>query len=358
MTVVARFEIEHTQFLDPQGNATQALPAFAQDPKALVPLYRAMTLNRTFDAKCVSLQRTGQLGTYASTLGKEAVDTGIGSAMRPEDVLLVTYREAGAQMWRGVQMHELLLYWGGDERGSDFAVPRKDFPICVTIASQCVHAVGVAYAMKLRGEQRAAVCMCGDGATSKGEFYEGINAAGVWKLPAVFVVTNNHYAISVARKTQSAAETLAQKAIAAGIEGIQLDGNDVIAMRHAMDRALEKARSGGGPTVLEAVSYRLSDHTTADDATRYRSAEELKQAWANEPLLRLRNHLLASNAWSKAEEEQLIKQCSEQVQLAVQTYLDTPKPPPEFMFDHLYATLPAALDAQRAQAIAEGRRHG
>ena len=174
----------------------------------------------------------------------------------------------------------------------------------------------------------------------------------------MFIVTNNQYAISVSRKTQSAAQTLAQKAIAAGIEGVQIDGNDVIAMRHAADQALAKARGGGGPTLIEAVSYRLSDHTTADDASRYRSAEEVSEAWAKEPVLRLRNHLLEAGVWSKSDEEHLVRECNEQVQLAVQAYLDTPRPPPEFMFDHLYATLPAALDAQRAQAIAEAHRNG
>jgi len=356
--VVARFEVRYSQFLDPHGNMTRPLPAFAQDAQALLPLYRAMTLNRAFDARCVALQRTGQLGTYASTLGKEAIESGVGSAMRPEDVLLLTYREAGIQLWRGVTMLELLLYWAGDERGSDYAVPRKDFPVCITIASQCVHAAGAAYAMKLRGEPRVAVCMVGDGATSKGEFYEAINAAGVWQLPLVFVITNNQYAISVPRRVQSAAQTLAQKAVAAGIDGQQVDGNDVIAMRDAIDRALAKARSGGGPSVIEALSYRLSDHTTADDASRYRSAEEVTEAWVREPLARLRHHLLAAGVWSKADEEKLLHESSEQVQRAVQAYLDTPRPPPEFMFDHLYATLPAALDPQRAQALAAERRRG
>src|SRR5262249_28054467 len=155
---------------------------------------------------------------------------------------------------------------GGDERGSDFAIPRKDFPICITIAAHVPHAVGVAYAMKLRREPRAAVCVLGDGATSKGDFYEGINAAGAWNLPVVFLVNNNQWAISVPRRAQSAAQTLAQKAIAGGFEGVQVDGNDVIAVRDAMDQALAKARGGAGPTLIEALTYRLSDHTTADDA--------------------------------------------------------------------------------------------
>src|SRR5919106_1262997 len=178
MTKVASFEIHYTQYLDASGEAVAELPGFARDPAALIPLYRAMVLTRRFDAKAIALQRTGRLGTYASSLGQEAVTVGLAAAMRPEDVLLPTYREAGAQLWRGVRLEELLLYWGGDERGSDFQGPRADFPVCVPIASQCLHAVGVAYAKKLKREAGVAVCVCGDGATSNGAFYEAINYAG------------------------------------------------------------------------------------------------------------------------------------------------------------------------------------
>ncbi len=352
MTITATFQIEYQQFLDPQGKVVAPLPAFAKDPAALIPLYKAMVLMRTYDAKAIALQRTGQLGTYASILGKEAVEAGIGAAMAKDDVLFCTYRESGVQIMRGVTLHELFLYWGGDERGSDFSGPRRDFPMCITIASQCLHAVGVGYAMKLRKQPRAAVCMFGDGATSKGDFYESINAAGVWQLPVVFVVTNNQWAISMPRKTQSAAQTLAQKAIAAGIDGVQIDGNDVIAVHHAMREALAKARSGGGPTLIEAVTYRLSDHTTADDASRYCPPEEVAEAWKREPILRLRNYLSQCRAWSKEQEEELLKHCSEQVQAAAQAYLDTPPPPVDQMFDHLYATLPVAYAAQRAAMLA------
>ena len=353
MTLVARFEIHHSQFLDPHGKVVQPLPAFAQDQKTLVVLYRWMVLMRAYDAKAIALQRTGQLGTFASLLGKEAVDAGVGSAMAVDDVFLMTYRENGVQMMRGVTLKELFLYWGGDERGCDYAGPRRDFPVCVTIAAHATHAVGVAYAMKLRREPRVAVCALGDGATSKGDFYEGLNAAGAWKLPVAFVVTDNQWAISVPRSRQSAAQTLAQKAVAAGVEGMQVDGNDVIAVRHAMDRALAKGRSGGGPTLIEALTYRLADHTTADDATRYRSPDELAAAWKLEPILRLRTYLAENGAWDKAQEDALLKECNEQVQTAAQAYLDTPHPSAEQMFDHLYATLPAALQKQRAAALGD-----
>src|SRR5919106_2681596 len=269
MTKVAEFAIEHSQFLDPSGRATGPLPEFAREPAALIPLYRAMVLTRRFDAKAIALQRTGRLGTFASSLGQEAVVVGLASAMRAEDVLLPSYRETGAQIYRGVSLDELLLYWGGDERGSDFAGPTHDFPVSVPVASQCLPAVGVGYAMKLMREPRVAVCVCGDGATSNGAFYEAINCAGAWRVPAVFVIVNNHWAISVPRSAQTAAGTLAQKAIAAGISGEQVDGNDVIAVRWVVEEAIGRARAGEGPAVIEALTFRLSDHTTADDASRY-----------------------------------------------------------------------------------------
>ncbi len=347
MTPVARFEINYSQFLDEHGHVVRALPSFAQDASGLTELYRWMVLIRTYDAKAIALQRTGQLGTYAPLLGQEAIQAGIGSAMRADDVFLMTYREQGAQLMRGVKMSDLFLYWSGDERGSDYSGSRHDFPICVTIAAHVTHAAGAAYAIKLRRESRAVVCALGDGATSKGDFYEGMNAAGVWQLPLVFFVSNNQWAISVPRSAQTAAETLAQKAIAAGIPCEQIDGNDLVAVREALDRTLEKARSGGGPSLIEALTYRLSDHTTADDATRYRSADETAEAWKRDPILRMRNYLNGIGAWDKARDETLHRECNDRVQAAVQEYIDTPPPAPGAMFEHLYAQFPVALESQR-----------
>lgn len=347
MTQVASFTIEHTQFLDPQGRPTQALPAFAEDLQALIGLYKAMILTRTFDAKAVALQRTGRLGTYASSLGQEAVPIGVAAAMRPEDVFLPSFREQGGQILRGVRMVEILLYWGGDERGSDFAGPREDFPICVPVGTHAPHAVGVARAFQLRGEARVAVCVFGDGATSRGDVYEAMNFAGVYGLPVVFVANNNQWAISVPRTRQTAAETLAQKAVAAGISGAQVDGNDVIAVRHVVGAAIEQARAGKGPALVEALTYRLSDHTTADDASRYRDDADVSAHWKEEPIARLRQHLSDTGHWTKAEEEALITDCTAQVEAAASEYLGTPPLPPTAMFDHLYAVLPVALAEQR-----------
>jgi len=344
---VARFEIRYSRFLDPKGNAVRPLPDFAADRAELVALYRAMVLARAFDAKAVALQRTGRLGTFPSALGQEAVAVGLAAAMRKDDVFLPSFREHGAQLWRGVGLVELFLFWGGDERGSDFSEARQDFPVCVPVATHAPHAVGVALAFKLRHEQRVAVCAFGDGATSKGDVAEALNMAGVWSLPLVFVVNNNRWAISLPVAQQTAAETLAQKAIAAGIEGEQVDGNDVIAVREAVARAVVKARSGGGPHLIEALTYRLSDHTTADDARRYRSDTDVSPHWGEDPITRLRNHLVGRGIWVKADEEGLLAEVSGAVDKAVEAYLATPPQGPETIFDFTYKTLPKDLIEQR-----------
>jgi len=346
MQSIAQFTINYWQYLNAEGQVVDELPAFAQQPDQLIPLYRAMRLTRLFDHKAIALQRTGQLGTYASPLGQEAIGVGIGFAMRPEDVLIPAYRDHAAQFVRGVRLSDILLYWGGDERGMDYAAAREDFPIAVPVASQCCHAVGVAYAMRLRRESRVTVCCIGDGGTSKGDFYESLNAAGVWQLPLVFVINNNQWAISVPRSGQSASQTLAQKAIAAGLHGEQVDGNDVIAMRARVGAAIERAQQGEA-TVIEALSYRMSDHTTADDASRYRTQEELDQHAACDPISRLNSWLCEVGHWSDAQEQALQQELTEQVDEAVKQYLSKAAQQPTSMFDYLYETLPAAYQAQR-----------
>jgi 2-oxoisovalerate dehydrogenase E1 component subunit alpha len=349
LPVIARFEVRHRNYLAPDGSINRPLPAFASDANLLASLYRAMVLLRNFDRKAVALQRTGRLGTYAVSLGQEAVSVGVASAMRQEDVLLPSYRDNGALLWRGVKLEEILLFWGGDERGNQFSGPVDDFPFCVPVGSQAPHAAGVAYAFKLRKEPRVAVCMFGDGATSKGDVYEAMNFAGVHKLPVVFVATNNQWAISVPLRLQTGSETLAQKAIAAGFTGEQVDGNDVVAMRAAADEAIAAARDGKGPRLIEAVTYRLGDHTTSDDASRYRSADEVQAHWKEEPIARLRSFLTRQKMWTKADEERLAAECHERIEAAVERYLATPPRRPETMFDNLYADLPEAYAAQRRE---------
>jgi 2-oxoisovalerate dehydrogenase E1 component alpha subunit len=352
---VAEFSIPYLQLLDPQGRlvegTTQAdLPAFAHSNDEIIRLYRTMTLARVFDAKAVNLQRTGKLGTYAPCVGHEATHVGVGAAMRPEDVLFPYYREYGAQIWRGVTLAEIFIFWGGDERGNDFAGPRQDFPWSVPIASQMPQAAGAAMAFRIRREARCAVAFIGDGGTSQGAFYEALNLAGARALPLVTVVVNNGYAISMPVSSQTGAQTLAQKAIAAGIVGMQVDGNDVLAVRGATEDALARARAGKGATLIEALTHRLSDHTTADDATRYREAAELEAAWKLEPLQRLRTWLHGRGAWDEARERALRAECSREVEAALQLYLQHPKPSSDSMFDHLFAQPTRALEEQRAIA--------
>src|SRR5271154_7260054 len=332
MKTIAEFKIPYRQILDPRGDIVAAPPPFAADIEEVLRMYRAMTCERVFDAKAVNLQRTGQLGTYASSLGHEATHIGVGAAMRPEDVLAPVYREFGTQLWRGVTMTEILTYWGGDERGNDFAGPRADFAWCVPIATQTLHAAGAAMAFKIRKEPRCALAYIGDGGTSEGAFYEALNLAGSRTLPAVFVIVNNGWAISVPVAEQTAAQTLAQKAVAAGIPGVQVDGNDVIAVRETVGDALGAARRGAGPCLIEALTYRLGDHTTADDASRYRPAQEVKDAWALEPLIRLRRFLVKDAAWDDAKERALLQECSLKVDAAVTEYLGRAKPATDAMF--------------------------
>jgi len=346
-----QFTIEYRQYLRPDGTLTDGAPELASRLDELSRLYQLMTLTRTFDAKAVALQRTGKLGTYASCLGHEAAHIGLGSAMRPEDCFAPMYREYGAQFARGVKMSEVLLYWGGDERGNDFSGPRHDFAWCVPIATQCLHAAGAALAFKLRKEPRVAVAVVGDGGTSKADFNSAVNAAGAWQLPLVLVIVNNQWAISVPRKAQTGAETLAQKGIAGGIRSLQVDGNDIIAMRAAMDEALERARSGLGPSLIEAITYRLSDHTTADDARRYREQAEVDEAWTREPIKRLRLYLESRGAWDQAQEDLWKRACVKKVDDAVAEYAATPKPEIGDMFDFLFAELPKNLRRERDYAL-------
>ncbi|HLW24484.1 MAG TPA: pyruvate dehydrogenase (acetyl-transferring) E1 component subunit alpha [Steroidobacteraceae bacterium] len=358
MRQAAEFTIDYEQVLDARAELVAPLPPFAKDLDTVTAMYRAMVRARAFDAKCVNLQRTGQLGTYASCLGHEAVHIAVGCALKPEDVLAPVYREVGTQLERGVDMREILLYWGGDERGNDFQRARHDFPWCVPIATQTLHATGAAMAFKLRREPRCALAYIGDGGTSEGAFYEALNMAGARALPVVFMIVNNGWAISVPVRAQTAARTLAQKAIAAGIPGVQVDGNDVLAVRSVVERALATARAGGGPAVIEALTYRLSDHTTADDASRYRPPGEVREAWTVEPLVRVRRYLERLNAWSETEEAAHIAECAREIEAAVADYSNAPRPTTDAMFEHLFARLPPHLEWQRALAGAYARSDG
>ncbi|GAA0790968.1 pyruvate dehydrogenase (acetyl-transferring) E1 component subunit alpha [Marinobacterium sediminicola] len=350
-------EIRLTRYLDDQGVPLGEMPKWACGDSPWVTYYQQMVLARQFDTKAISLQRTGQMGTYASLLGAEAIDVVCASLMQPDDVLVPYYRNHAMQMIRGMSLTQLFLYWGGDERGSATPEMRRDLPNCVPIATQCLHACGVATALKLRGEHQAVLTMIGDGGTSKGDFLEAINVAGAWQLPVVFIINNNQWAISVPRSKQCIAPTLAQKALGAGIRGEQVDGNDAVALHEVVGQALERARAGKGPTLIEALSYRLSDHTTADDATRYRPSDELKAAWAREPVARLRNWLHSQGLWDEAREQAWQAETRQMIEDAVKAYQAIPPQTVDELYDYVYAECPAGLSEQREQArIRQQRR--
>ena len=343
----SEFNIETIEALDTEGHLQRPLPEGLDDRDKLVDLYQLMVLSRVFDRAAINLQRTGAMGTYPSCEGQEAIGTGIGFAMRDDDVLVPYYRDVATQVHRNVLMEEILLYWGGDERGQNYQRQSQDFPVCIPIATQSCHAVGVAYAIKYRKQDRAVVTTCGDGATSKGDFYESINIAGAMGLPVVFVVNNNQWAISVPLEKQTAARTIAQKAFAAGIKGIRVDGNDPIAVYEVMIEALERARHDHQPMLVEALSYRLCDHTTADDATRYRDAQEYDEARAIEPLIRFKRFLQNEYDWSDADDKALYDGCDDRVKKSTEVYQASAGQAAGEFFDHMFAELPTDLARQK-----------
>ncbi|MFY7697732.1 MAG: pyruvate dehydrogenase (acetyl-transferring) E1 component subunit alpha [Legionella sp.] len=350
-TIVARFEISYTQILDNHGNLSSSLPEFAKNTEILLHLYRTMVHARLFDKKAIVLQRTGKIGTYAPTHGQEAIATAIGYAMQKQDVFIPYYRDNAAQFQRGVKPSEILAYWGGDERGNQFSNNAEDLPICVPIASQCLHAAGIAHAFNYKKQPRVALVSIGEGGTSEGDFYEALNIAGVWNLPLVFVVNNNQWAISVPLSKQTRCKSIAQKAIAAGFDGVQVDGNDILATYEVISKAIHKARLGQGPTLIEALTYRLSDHTTADDASRYQPQHEVEQAKINEPINRFKKYLIQQNIWNEQLDESLIRNCNQEIQDEVDRYLTRPAQTINSIFDYHYQTIPDSLIEQRMIAL-------
>lgn len=353
MKIIDRFEIAYYQYLNEIGQLADDAPALAENSEKLLALYKWMVLVRTMDAKAIALQRTGKLGTYPSTRGQEAVFVGIGDALLPSDIFVPYYRDMGTLIQRGVKLAQILQYWGGDERGNCFMENKQDFPFSVPVGSQPLHAAGAAFAVKYKKEKHAVLTICGDGATSQGDFYEAMNVAGIWKLPVVFVVCNNQWAISVARAVQTAAHTLAQKAIAAGIVGEQIDGNDIIAVQHRTALALERARTQGEASLLEMVCYRQHDHTTADDATRYEPKENREREWKKEPIMRLRHYLEKKHIWDDEKENTLLAQCAVEVDEAVNEYITIKPQSVDSMFDYLYAHLPEAYQEQKNSLLNE-----
>src|SRR5438876_2440459 len=341
-----RFQVEYLSILASNGNLDTALEPKRADMD-LRSLYRAMLLGRRLDERMVRLQRQGRIGTFAPTKGQEAAQMGSVFSLRPTDWMVPSFRETAAMIWRGWPIEKLLLFFAGHLEGGQPAPEQRDLPITIPVATQLPHAVGLAYAAQYRRGDVVVMAYFGDGATSEGDFHEALNFAGVWHVPVVFVCQNNQWAISVPLKKQTHSRTIAQKALAYGFPGIQVDGNDVLAVYAASLEAVERARAGQGPTLIECVTYRLGVHTTADDPTKYRTDEEVKFWEQKDPLTRFRAYLEKKKLLDTSVEEQV----DEEIARAVERFEAMPPADPLAMFDHAYAERPSSLEAQRTELI-------
>ncbi|HEV8530700.1 MAG TPA: pyruvate dehydrogenase (acetyl-transferring) E1 component subunit alpha [Methylomirabilota bacterium] len=339
--------IERLSILDSEGNLDTALePKLSADD--LKRLYRAMVLGRRLDERMLRLQRQGRIGTFAPIKGQEASQIGSVFTLKPTDWVVPSFRETASMLWRGWPIETLLSLYAGRLEGSSPGPEQRDLPVTIPVATQLPHAVGIAYGIQYRGEDAVVMTYFGDGATSEGDFHEACNFAGVWHVPVVFLCQNNQWAISVPIKKQTNSRTIAQKAIAYGFPGIQVDGNDVLAVYAASREAVERARAGEGPTLIECVTYRLGVHTTADDPTKYRTDEEVKAWEQKDPLTRFRAYLEKKNLLEPALEEQI----DEEIVRGVERFEAMPQADPLGMFEHAYAELPPHLVAERAEMAA------
>lgn len=333
------------QILDQRGKFRPEL-----DPKLstkdLQSIYTLMVKTRTADDKAIKLQRQGRMGTYGSSLGQEACQVGAAFAMRKGDWLFPYFRDLGLYITLGLPLKNYYLYWMGNEEGMRIPPELNIFPIAVPVGSQIPHAVGAGMGANIRKDKVAVVCTFSDGATSEGDFHEALNFAGVYNTPNVFICINNQYAISMPRKKQTASPTIAQKASAYGFGGILVDGNDVLAVHAATREALARARGGKGPTLIEAFTYRMSDHTTSDDASRYRSNEEVAAWKEKDPILRFQRYLKDKKIWNKTFEEKVQVEASGFVNKGVEEAEATPVPSLEDIFLYTYKNMPSHLKLQ------------
>ena len=347
-------KVEYLSILNDKGQLDKKLePDISED--VLLQLYRTMVLARKFDERLLNLQRQGRVGTFAPIKGQEAAQLGTIAHLRPSDWMVPAFRETAAELWRGRSLESIIIYNNGFGEGVDIPEDRNDLPISVPVGSQVIHAVGLGWAAKYRQKDDVAMTYFGDGATSEGDFHEGLNFAAVFQAPVIFVCQNNHWAISVPLAKQTRSKTLAQKALAYGLPGIQVDGNDILAVYAAAQEAVQRARTGGGPTLIECVTYRLTMHTTADDPTRYRSDEEVEEWSKRDPLPRFQKYLLDKGLLS---EERLIEVESE-IMEEIQTAVDGAEKQMEAlgdpidMFEHAYAEMPPYLKEQKADLARE-----
>ncbi len=314
----------------------------------IVASYQLMQFARTADLMAVSYQRQGRMLTYPPNLGQEAIAVATAKVIRPQDWLVPAFREIAAMLSKGAKLSDIFLYWGGYEEGSLFSGAPNFLPSAVPIASQFPHAAGIGYAIKFKKQDSVVFAFIGDGGTSEGDFHEALNFAGVWKIPVVFVIQNNQYAISVPVHKQTAAKNLAQKAIAYGIPGIKVDGNDFFAMYEVLKEAMQYARSGKGAVLIEAFTYRRGAHTTSDDPTLYRTAEEEKAWEEKDPVKRLRQYLVHQGLWKESDDEPLLEQYKQEVEKEFAIFENTPPYPLDNVFSYTYKDMPGDLKKQQA----------
>jgi pyruvate dehydrogenase E1 component alpha subunit len=342
--VEIRQKVESLSILDQDGKVDAALEPKI-DETDLKRLYRAMLLARRLDERLLLLQRQGRIGTFGPAMGQEAASLGPAYLLQEKDWFVPSFREPAAMLWRGWPISKIILWWAGNEIGATVPDGINDLPICVPVATQTLHAAGIAWGCKLKGDGAVTVCFVGDGGTSEGDFHEALNFAGVHNLPVVFIIQNNHWAISLPRVKQSRSETLAQKAIAYGFNGLQADGNDILAMIAASQEAIDHARSGGGPTLIEAITYRLGVHTTADDPKKYRSDEEVACWKPRDPLIRFLKYLTKRGLLDDKAVEMLEAEITAQIQDAVDE-AETYEPDMFDAFRHTFAEMPPSLREQ------------
>jgi pyruvate dehydrogenase E1 component alpha subunit len=347
---IATFKVERLCILDEMGNCDDVLMPPLGDAD-ICRLYELLVLSRTFDQRALSLQREGRIGTYPSILGQEASQVGSAYALAGTEWIFPSFREMGMFITLGYPLHLLFQYWSGDERGLRIPDELNIFPICVSVGTQIPHAVGAAMGARIRGDNRVVVSYFGDGGTSKGDFHEGFNLAGVFRLPIVFICQNNQWAISVPVGQQTAAANLAQKALAYGFEGLQVDGNDVFAVYCAVRDAVAKAESGNGPTFIECLTYRMADHTTADDAGRYRSAGEVEAWRGKDPILRLERFMANKGIWNESYAKAEAAKALTAVDEAVHQAENAPVPAPEEMLNYVTASLSPRQKRQRDEML-------
>lgn len=333
---------EKLQILDENGQARQDL-----EPKLegsdLRRIYSLMVTTRAADLKALKLQRQGRMGTFAPSLGHEACQVGSAFALEKKDWVFPYFRDLGMYLTLGLPLKNYYLYWMGNEEGMRIPPDLNIFAMAVPVGSQLPHAVGCALAAKIKKEKVAVLAYFGDGATSEGDFNEALNFAGVLRTPNVFVCFNNQYAISTPVSKQTAAKSIAQKALAFGFAGIIVDGNDVLAMYAATKEALDKARAGGEPTLIEAFTYRMGNHTTSDDASRYRTEEEVREWAKKDPLERYKLYLKNKGLWDESFESQVQKEAEDVVNDAIEKAENTPPPSLDDLFIYTFKDMPADL---------------